>query len=106
MIDLLKITEGNQPSNIPAYEVDLNNGGWTIIIILISIVIALTIILCVKCSLLQNKINSLKKLLKNELNNKEIKMVITYRELNNDNKTVIDNAFKTLTKDDNENQME
>ena len=105
MNNLLKITGDDKPGNIPSYEVDLNNGGWTVIIILICLVLALVIILFVTYHMYHSKMDSLKKLMKNELSENEMRIILTYRKLNDNNKAIITGTLKTL-ENNNENPKE
>ncbi len=86
------------PSNTNTNELDLNNGGWVIIIVLSCIILAILIIFFVRSCLFLDKIDSLKKLLKNELNDSEMKLILTYRNLNYKDKIVINDTLKTLSK--------
>ncbi len=91
------ITGDNKPGNINTNEIDLNNGGWVLIGILIGIIVILLIVLLVKCLMSTNKIDKLQSLLKNEIDDKEMNMILTYRKLNDKDKTIVNDTLKSLS---------
>ena len=52
-----------------------------------------------------SKMDSLKKLMKNELSENEMRIILTYRKLNDNNKAIITGTLKTL-ENNNENPKE
>ncbi len=91
-------TGDSKPGNINTNELDLNNGGWIVIGILIGIIVILSIILLVRYFITTSKIDKLQSLFKNEISNKEMKMILTYRELNDEDKSIINDTLKSLSK--------
>lgn len=96
------ITGDNKPGNINTNELDLNNGGWIIIGVLIGIIIVLLVVLIVKCLKSDKKINNLQSLLKNEINDKEMDMILTYRTLNTNDKEIVRDTLKSLSNNHND----
>ncbi len=91
------ITEGNTPDNINTNEIDLNNGGWILIGILIGVIVVLLIALLIRYLMSTNKIDKLQSLLKNEIDDKEMNMILTYRKLNDKDKTIVNDTLKSLS---------
>lgn len=91
------ITEGNTPDNINTNEIDLNNGGWILIGILIGVIVILLIALLIRYLMSTNKIDKLQSLLKNEIDDKEMNMILTYRKLNDKDKTIVNDTLKSLS---------
>lgn len=92
------ITGDNKPGNINTNEFDLNNGGWVLIGILIGIIVLLIIVLIIKYFMSNKKIETLQSLLKNELNDKEMNIILTYRALDNKDKSIVNDTLKSLSK--------
>ena len=44
-----------------------------------------------------NKIDKLQSLLKNEIDDKEMNMILTYRKLNDKDKTIVNDTLKSLS---------
>lgn len=85
------------PSNTNTNEIDLNNGGWILIAILICIIVALVVIIIIQYCLANKKYMKLNELYKKDLNDKEKELLFKYRKLNNTEQTIVDNTLKTLT---------
>lgn len=93
----------NIPGNINTPKVDLNNGGWILIAILIALLI-ITFFIAVYINYKnQKKINKLKEYIRKDISEKEYDLILKYRILNNNDKTVIDDTLKSLNKNHNDN---
>lgn len=91
------ITGDNQPGNINTNEIDLNNGGWVIIAILICIIVLLLIVLFIHSYRLYGKIAKLQNEFQKDITNDETEFLLAYRTLDSRDKTIIQNTIKTLT---------
>ena len=72
MYSLLDIGHNNgSPSNNNTNEFDLNNGGWILIAVLLSIIVILIIAMVIQHCLAERKYTKLNELYKKDLSDKE-----------------------------------
>lgn len=86
------------PGNVNTGEVDLNNGGWIVIAVLIAIIVALCIILAIKHYLAEKKYKKLNEFYNQDLSDKEKELIYKFRKLNSTEQTIVEDTLKTLTK--------
>ncbi len=94
------MTGDNIPGNTNTHEIDLNNGGWIVIAILILIIIALTVILIVMYNKMNVKINLLQKHKDNKLTNEELQILTQFAKLNNNSKNKVAKILSQNTPDE------
>lgn len=88
---------GNRPSNTTYNGIDLNNGGWIIIGILIALLIiavVIAIIIWVKDTKIINALREFQK--QSEVSAEERDLLIEYRKLNSRDKNVIISTVSSL----------
>ncbi|MCM1437649.1 MAG: hypothetical protein NC131_00355 [Roseburia sp.] len=88
-------TSGTTPSN-NSYGLDLNNGGWAFIAVLICIIFVLIVITLIIYFKSNKKINELKKLLTIEITADEYNLLVKYRKLHSRDKATINNTLLCL----------
>lgn len=98
------VTGSNKPTNTNWNQIDLNNGGWIIIAILICIIvilIAITLFIYLKS---QRKINELQMLADNNTSDEEQKLLTQYRKLNTHDKNIVIDTISTLHNSQQQNE--
>lgn len=90
------VTGDNIPDNANANSFDLNTGGWILIAILIAIIVILFIIAIEIHTKNEKKIRKLEEFYKIDLSEKERKLLTQYRNLNETDKTIIEDTIKSL----------
>lgn len=96
------ITGSSTPSNVNTNELDLNNGGWILIAILICIIVIMTIIICVMGYKRQRRIETLQELLlKNIFTEEDKELLSKYHSLNDRDKMIIRETLEALEKNNN-----
>lgn len=91
------ITGNGVPGNNNTNELNLNNGGWVIIGILIAVIVILTVVLCIISYKKQCKIDNLRHYLNKRFTEEELTLIQNYRNLNPQEKADIQNTLKTLS---------
>ena len=92
------ITGSNQPSNVYSVPtITINVLLFFLIIALIIIAVTIIAYFCYHAN--DKKIEQLKKLIREPLTEQESRLITEYRNLNDQNKQVVDNAVKDLTTD-------
>lgn len=91
------ITGDGRPSNTTANQLDLNNGGWTFIAILIGIILILIIIILIIHFKNKTTISKLREFSKNEITDEERDLLLKYRQLNIRDKNVINDTLLSLS---------
>lgn len=100
---LLTVSGDGKPNNINTNEIDLNNGGWIVIGILIAIIAILMIKDIVVHYKQAKKFSDLNTLASNGLNEDETNLIIKYRKLDSRDKTVIKDTLSSLCKEKEDN---
>lgn len=99
------ITGSNKPTNSNWNQINLNNGGWVIIAILICIIvilIAVTLIIYFKS---RKTIAKLQEFSQNEISDEERDLLLQYRKLDIRDKNVIINTISTLSQNHQDNDL-
>lgn len=89
---LLQQSASNTPANNVQYNLQ------QIIYLLFGLIIVLVIVLTIVIILYQRKLSKVEKLLNAEINKEERDLLLKYRNLNNRDKSIIDNTLTTLNK--------
>lgn len=90
------MTGDNIPGNVST-GVDLNNGGWILIGILIALLLIVSFITIYINFKSKEKIHKLNEFIKTKLSEEEQKLINNFRKLNPQGKAFINDTCKTLT---------
>ena len=83
----------NQPSNTNTNELDLNNGGWYVIAILIGIIIVLVGVMIYKTTKAHKT-----EILPPDTKQEDKQLLTEYHKLNDQEKQLVNDTIKTLNK--------
>ena len=89
--------EGDNIAGNKPVASDLNNGGWILIVILIALIVFLFIIAIYVYINSKKEIQKLKNFYKNDLSEKERNLLTQYRDLNDTDKSIIEDTVKSLS---------